>query len=138
MLQGCDRTTIDLDLNVSLDTPNLQKAISVLHDLGMIPRIPEPMSALLSPEKRASWVREKNAIVYTVLSPDGKVQVDLFLNYPIPFSDLRAASDAIEMGGASYRVSSVKHLLEAKRRIDPPRDKDLLDIRMLEELDRHG
>jgi hypothetical protein len=40
----------------------------------------------------------------------------------------------VEIPGTALRVVTIERLLELKRAVDPPRDKDLFDIRALERL----
>ncbi len=134
ILQGVARATHDLDLRVALDEANLRAFIRVAHALRLRPRIPEPIEALLDPARRADWVTTKHAVVYTLLSDDGAFSVDVFLRYPIAFADLHAHADLIDVEGRSVRISSIPHLIEAKRAVDPPRRQDIRDIEDLTEL----
>jgi len=134
ILQGVARATHDLDLRIDLDDANLARLVEVARGLGLTPRIPEPLEALLDPERRRVWTDEKRAIVYTLISPTGAFSVDVFLRYPLTFSDLTADADVFEIDHHQIRVSSKAHLLEAKRAVHPPRKKDLRDIEDLMEL----
>lgn len=134
ILHGVPRATWDLDLRVGLEADNLEKLIAVARSLGLVPRVPEPLEALLDPERRRCWIEEKQAVVYTLLSPAGDFAIDLFLQYPISFEDLLASADVLEIDGRPIRVSCKRHLIEAKRAVHPPRKQDLRDIADLLEL----
>jgi len=138
VLQGCDRTTQDLDIHLAMDRENLEKALTVFRNLDFRPRIPEPMEAFLDPQRRESWRSEKNALVFTLVSGDGLYQVDLFLAYPVPWDELRAGADEVFISGESVLVSSRKDLIRAKEAVHPIREKDLWDIRVLNELNAGG
>ncbi len=73
-------------------------------------------------------------MVYTLIDEEGFVQVDLLLSYPIEYSRLRSHADVFEIEGTQFLVSSKRDLLEVKRSVRPPRDKDVQDIRALQEL----
>jgi hypothetical protein len=134
ILQGCDRSTYDLDLNILLNDDNLKNAIKVFKNMGFMPRIPEPFEALLDENKRSSWIKDKNAIVYTVISNDGFMQVDIFLNYSIDYEELKNNSDKYNVEGIDVFVSSKKDLIKAKKVVKPLREKDIYDIKQLEDL----
>lgn len=139
VLQGCERTTFDLDLNIFLDDQkNLERAISVFIKNKFVPRIPEPIQNLLNPENRRKWREEKNALVYTVQSAEGMIQVDIFLSYPIAYPELKKNSDVFEFGGCSFFVSSREDLVRAKQAVCPVRQKDIDDIKNLEMLIKNG
>ena len=58
--------------------------------------------------------------------------VDLFVQYPIDFEELLAASDLVELGEYSVRIASTRHLIEMKKRAG--RRHDLDGIRALQRL----
>lgn len=131
VLQGCQRTTLDLDLSISFDPENLRRLLTALDGLNLSPRVPVPMEALLDPLQRQSWVETKGAMVFTVQSPDGLLQIDLFLHYPIAFEDLRAEASHPIIHGHPVPISSIRHLIQAKEAIEPKRPKDRLDLEEL-------
>ena len=137
VLQGCERTTQDLDVYIALQPANLQRAIKAFRSINFQPRIPEPMEALLEEEKRKQWLSEKNAIVYTLVSPDGILQTDIFLSYPVPWQELRENAYKMTIGDTPILVSSRQDLIRAKQHIHPQREKDMWDIRVLKELEKN-
>ncbi len=134
ILQGVARATHDLDVRVALEDADLRSLVGVARSLGLRPRIPEPLDALLDPERRRVWTEDKNAIVYTLVSPSGAFALDIFLRYPIGFAELVASADPFDIDGRRVLVSSKRHLVEAKRAVQPPRKTDLRDIEDLQEL----
>lgn len=134
VLQGVERATYDLDISVSFDDVNLQKIIEVTKEFRLIPRIPEPVENLLDENSRKKWVEEKGALVYTFVSPNSALQLDIFLSYPKTFDELLMNSDKILIDNFKIEVSSLEDLLYVKRKINPLRDKDLQDIKELERI----
>lgn len=134
VLQGCERTTQDLDLYISLEQANLMRAVEAFRSLDLQPRIPEPIESLADDHQRSRWIQEKNALVYTLVSPEGLFQVDVFLTYPVPWQQLRQHADTMTVAGTQILVSSRDDLIAAKQQVQPPREKDLWDIRVLKEL----
>jgi hypothetical protein len=138
LLLGCDRSTYDLDINVALSDDNLKAAVDLFRKMKFYPRIPEPFEALLDVKRRESWVNDKNAIVYTVLSDNGETQIDIFLVYSIDYNELKQKADIFEIEGCNIYVSSKADLINAKKNVKPMRDKDIYDIKQLEELIKNG
>ncbi|OHD09730.1 MAG: hypothetical protein A2086_04115 [Spirochaetes bacterium GWD1_27_9] len=134
ILQGCERTTFDLDINIFMSDKNLEKLVKLLKKLKFIPRIPEPMENLLKSEIRETWIKEKNALVYTVISNTGLFQVDIFLTYPIDYETLKRNANILEIDNIKLFVSSKNDLITAKKCVNPLRDKDIEDIKTLEKL----
>ena len=138
ILQGVERTTQDIGLNIRLATENLRPVVEVLRLMDLQSPIPEPIDAFLDPERRRVWREEKRAKVITFRSLSGPLQVDIFLDYPIAYEDLERDADWREIHGRRFRISSKRHLLEAKERIEEPRKHDRRDIEDLRELIAEG
>lgn len=134
ILQGVARATHDLDVRVALEDADLQRLVGVARALGLRPRIPEPLEALLDPERRRVWVEEKHAVVYTLQASSGAFALDVFLAYPLSFAELAGSADAFIVEGRTVLVSSKRHLVEAKRAVVPPRKVDIRDIEDLLEI----
>ncbi|MCR9145552.1 MAG: nucleotidyl transferase AbiEii/AbiGii toxin family protein [bacterium] len=135
VLHGVERLTVDLDVSVEMSGENLERFLSVLAKLGLEPRVPVPAEALLDPEKIDWMVQEKNALVFTFIDPENLYrQLDVFLAPGFAYEILIKNADRISIDGQEISVLSIPELLAMKRRVDPPRDKDLLDIRALEDL----
>lgn len=134
LMYGSPRSTADLDLLVNLTDENLKRFVAAMRELGLQPRIPEPMEALLDPAKRANWIEQKNAMAYTLVSPLSPLQVDVFLTYPLTYAEVSSAARVAVVGDVRFRISSVEHLIHAKKLIQPPRDGDLIDLRHLQRL----
>jgi len=137
ILHGVSRTTADLDMAVKLEQSNIERFIEVAERFGLRPRIPEPLRAFADPERRRSWIEEKNAVVFTLNFPESTMQADIFLNYPIPYVDLEQNANLARIGnGPRFRVSSKDHLIAAKRAVEVDRAEDRFDIAKLQELIR--
>jgi hypothetical protein len=136
ILQGSDRNSFDLDICVSLEGENLKKIIRLSKEMQLLPRIPFPIENLLDPKIRQQWIQEKNARVFTLNSSNGLLQIDVFLTYPIDYKDLKNESDTFSVDDVHFKVSSIKHLIKAKKEIaeNEKRRQDLYDIDVLQEL----
>lgn len=136
VLQGVERATYDVDISVAMDSKNLQNVIDTAKSFKLVPRIPEPVEKLLDEHAREKWVKEKGAIVYTFVSNDSPLQLDIFLTHHKSFDELLKSSVEYNIDNLKIHVASIDDLLEDKKRIHPIRDKDLTDIKELEQIKR--
>lgn len=125
---------MDLDIALSFDDGNVRKFVAVAKSLRLRPRAPVPLDSFADPAQRDAWIREKGAVVFTLQSDDGLVQLDSFLTYPIPWDLLRANARLAKMDTFQVWVSSIAHLIRAKEAVVPPRPRDLSDIAELRSL----
>jgi hypothetical protein len=134
ILQGVERSTFDIDISVALTEQNLRPLLDVVRLMDLQSRIPEPLESLLDPERRRAWIHEKNAKVISLRSLSSALQVDVFLQYPVPYDELSRRADASQLQGRRFRFSSKRDLLRAKLAIEEPRKHDRRDIEDLREL----
>ena len=134
MLQGVDRATYDLDINVEMENDNLRRLLEMTNRLNLFPRIPEPPESLLDETLRQKWIKEKGALVFTFITDNSPLQLDIFLSYPINFNELKITADKFTVDDFEFLVSSKEKLVAAKKHIQPLRRKDRQDIEELEEL----
>jgi hypothetical protein len=136
VLHGVERTTLDLDVAVSLEPDNLRRFLDAMTDLQLVPRAPVPAEIILDRDSISALIREKNALVFTFWSPQEPYrQIDLFLTRENSFDDLIADAYQLEIRARVIRVASRRKLIEMKSRVRPVRDKDISDIRALTELE---
>ena len=105
----------------------------------MKPLVPVPVEGLSNPEVVRAMVVEKHALVFMLADPAMPLRkVDVFLTEGLGYERLAADSVAAEIPGIPLRIVSLERLLELKKSVDPPRDKDLFDIKAIERLLREG
>lgn len=116
---------------LSLDPENVRKAMESLSVLGYRLRVPVAASDFADPAKRESWIRDKNMVVFQLVSDlHPTVAIAVFVQEPFPFdaewahADVRAISADL-----SARVVSLPTLIALKRAANRPTD--LNDIQML-------
>ena len=135
VLHGVERLTVDLDVSVDMSRENLERLLAALGKLGLEPRVPVPAESLLDPVKVEWMRREKKALVFTFIDPENLYrQLDVFLAREFAYESLIENTDRIAIDGERIAVLNKVELIRLKRRVDPPRDKDLMDIRALENL----
>lgn len=141
VLHGVERTTMDIDISLDLTPQNVARFRDAMDALGLRPLVPVPVEALSDPELVRVMVEEKNAIVFMLADPGMPLRkVDVFLTEPLRYENLVEDSIRVDIADMPLQVVTMERLLELKRAVDPPRDKDLFDIRAIERIldDREG
>jgi hypothetical protein len=127
---GVPRMTYDIDLMILLQSDNILKLVSQLTRWGYKPRIPIDPRDLADEKQRNSWIREKEMKAlnfYNETLPVG--EIDLILDSPIEFEELKKRSVKIELGEDRVPVVSILDLIELK--LKAGRKQDLADVEHL-------
>ncbi|MBP7737445.1 MAG: hypothetical protein KA369_15800 [Spirochaetes bacterium] len=139
VLHGVERMTMDLDLSVGMEGDNMARFLRAMKRLGLTPRAPVPAESLLDEEKRAAMISEKNALVFSFIDTKNPFrQVDVFMTDRFSYEKLKDHVETMSVGSMNIKLVTKKKLLEMKKAINPPRDKDLFDIRLLEKIIEKG
>ena len=102
VLHGYARLTAAIDLIVDLVTEQAKKLIEALDRLGFHPQAPVPSEDFADHNMRASWVREKNMRVFSMVDRANPMRiVDLFVQHSIPFEDLWSRATLVELESTS-------------------------------------
>jgi hypothetical protein len=135
VLHGVERVTMDLDISIDMCPDNLARFADVMEHLGMNPRVPVPVRALQDPEVIRIIVEEKHAIVFSLIDPNDPIRyIDVFMTPSLSYPSLIVDTVSFKIDGRVIDVISREKLLVLKKKIQPPREKDLMDIRELERL----
>ena len=135
VLNGIERVTMDLDLALELSPENVKKFSGLMKRLGLIPLVPVATEELANPSVVKKMVDEKHAVVFMLADPDFPLRkVDVFLTDNLSYVSLFKSSETLNFDGVEFRVVTLEKLLELKRAVQPPRDKDLWDIQAIEKL----
>lgn len=132
-LHGFARATGDLDIAVALTDVELNKFVSAVKELGLVPRVPVRLEDLADARKREEWINEKNMLVFSVYNPrDPMNQVDVMIQSPVDFEIL--FRDRVTMKGGDFEipVASISDLIVLKQHAGRQRDK--IDIEALKEI----
>jgi hypothetical protein len=130
VLHGFARLTADIDMAVDLDSAEALKTISALVSIGLRPRAPVKAEAFADESQRRAWIRDKGMRVFSLWDPATPMrEVDLFVDNPIPFSELWARSEVVALGTTNARIASIADLIALKRLANRPLD--LQDIEAL-------
>jgi hypothetical protein len=137
LLYGIKRLTLDLDIAVAPDQPNLWRFISTLRDLKFTPRAPLPAETILNSNLVERLVEEKKAMVFSFWCADAPyTHIDMFLTRENSFEHLVSDARTVNVSGRAVLVASRVKLIEMKCSVKPIRDKDLSDIMALQLIDQ--
>ena len=139
VLHGVERVTLDIDLALDMDPENVEKFLYAIHELGLQPRVPVPARDLMSREAVRRMIAEKGALVFSFVDFSRPLRhVDIFLQDNLSFGDLSRDAGEVIIENRKIKIIGIAKLLEIKRAISPSRDKDLIDIKELERLQRRS
>jgi hypothetical protein len=131
---GYLRLTKDIDLVLSLDPGNAEKAILALSSLGYRPAVPVALSEFLDPAKRREWIETKGARVFPLVSDAHPMTpVEIFLEVPFDFDAVHRRARRAEVAPATTATFVDRDTLIAMKRA-AGREQDLADVA---ELQRH-
>ena len=137
VLHGVELVTLDIDLALDIDPVNVEKFLQVMRNLGLQSRVSVPARDLMSREAVQRMVAEKGALVFSFVDFDRPLRhVDIFLQDNLSFEELSRGVRKIVIEDRAIKIMGIGKLLETKRAITPLRDKDLIDIKELEKLQR--
>lgn len=132
-LHGYARFTKDLDLLIDLDSTNALRAMEVLQECGLQPRVPVAATDFADPAKRDVWFERRNMLVFQLVDPhDPFCSVDVFIRNPIDFDAAWSRALVETLGGFVVRLVAVADLIAMKQLAGRP--DDLRDIAALSEL----
>ncbi len=134
---GYERLTRDVDIVIGLNPENITRGLHALLSIGYRLSIPVTPEEFADPQNREKWRLEKNMFVLRLWSDvHRRTPIDIFVYEPFDFIKEYEAAHWEELpGGVSIPVISYQTLLTMKR--EAGREKDLLDIKSLQTLDRY-
>jgi hypothetical protein len=129
-LHGIPRMTYDMDLVILLDPENIMKIVNKLANWGYSPRAPVQPKDLADEKKREMWIKEKNLKAFSFFSEKHPVgEIDLLIDSPIPYKDVRERAILFDLGGVGVPVISIPDLIELKMKSG--RKQDISDVEHL-------
>ncbi|MBI3574928.1 MAG: nucleotidyltransferase [Gammaproteobacteria bacterium] len=132
-LHGVPRMTMDVDIILAMDEPNLQAFLKAANHLGLQPVAPVKKEDLLNPSARKSWVTEKHMVAFA-LRPSDPVgpTIDVLIDPSINIAEALKRAESKVIGGVHVSLATVEDMIVLKRAAG--RKQDLADIRQLEML----
>lgn len=135
VLHGYGRMTVDLDLVLDLEEANALVAMDVFDRLGFRARAPVAVAAFADRTTRRGWIEDKGLTVFSLWNPAMPMtEVDLFVEEPFVFTEAYSRATQVVIGGVSIPVVGIDDLIALKQ--EAGRDKDLVDIKALQQIKR--
>jgi hypothetical protein len=108
VLHGFDRLTSDVDLVIDLSSDNAGKTIAALVKAGYRSLAPVDPMSFANADQRHIWQTQRGMQVFRLwYSTNTRPSVDLFVEPPIPFETLYAASMPIKLDSTEVRLASL-------------------------------
>lgn len=133
VMHGYARLTMDVDLMVDLASEEAARAMQTLESLGFKPRAPVPAAQFADEAKRKEWIEQKGMTVFSFYNTaNPMLTVDVFIQHPIPFVDLRSRAERMVIDGVPVYICSIDDLILLKQKAGRPQD--LIDIEKLQRI----
>ena len=121
---GYSRNTVDIDLVIKLNLPNLKKIEKILNNMGLVSKLPIDATTLF--KFKDEYIKNRNLIAWNFYNESNPIdQVDILITHDV--SDFKC--EKFIASGVEYKVISKNDLIKMKKKSG--RDKDLLDIKEL-------
>jgi hypothetical protein len=134
---GSAMPTFDLDIAYARDKANLSRLVKALREIQVTLRgapddLPFQLDALTL----------ENGSNFTFDSRHGRFDVLGYVDGIRDYSELRNASQIVEISGSDVRIASIDHLIAMKRAANRPKDRNMIEeylvLADLEEAERDG
>jgi hypothetical protein len=134
VMYGIRRTTGDVDLCVHLTVDNLERLADALKRIGLVPRVPAPITGLADAKTRRLWTKQRGMKVYSFIEPYGSLprNVDVMVSPAKNFNALYQRRALVTLRGVSVPLVPVDELARMKRKAGRPQDlQDVRDLRLI-------
>jgi acylphosphatase len=129
-LHGYARNTMDVDVVLAMDAPNLERFIGAAKAAGLHPVAPVPIESLALPELLDTWFRDKGMLAFGLRSSDpASTVIDVLIRPTVPYEQLRRDAVLVAVGTERIPLASIDHLIAMKTATG--RSKDAIDIEEL-------
>ncbi|HEY6897835.1 MAG TPA: DUF6036 family nucleotidyltransferase [Rhodocyclaceae bacterium] len=136
-IHGVERATMDVDLALALDDENLGAFIGAAQALRLQPVAPVPLADLALPERRLSWIEEKNLLAFALRPPDpASPTVDILIKPGIDFEAAWARRIEKTLGPVHVQLIGIDDLIAMKSATGRQRDRS--DVEALQRLRQLG
>ena len=127
---GIPRMTYDIDLMILLQQENILKLVKRFSQWGYRPKVPVDPRDLADEVERNVWIDEKGMKAFNFYSEKLAIaEIDLVLDSPIPYEELKQRAVSIELQGERIPVISIHDLIKLK--LHAGRKQDIADVEHL-------
>lgn len=132
-LHGVPRMTMDVDIILAMDEPNLQAFLKAANHLGLQPIAPVKKEDLLSPSARKSWATEKHMVAFALRPSDpAGPTIDVLIDPPVNIAEALKRAQSKVIAGIHVPLATVEDMIVLKRAAGRKQDDD--DIKQLERI----
>jgi hypothetical protein len=126
---GYVRLTVDVDLLIQLEAPNIVTALRALESLGYRPTVPVTAEQFADPAMRQRWITEKEMKVLKLYSDAHReTSIDVFVSDPLGFEEAFGRVHYQPLTpNLSVPICGYQDLVKLKVLASRPKDLDDLD-----------
>jgi hypothetical protein len=129
-LYGVPRVTQDIDLIISTSKTNILKVISILKNLGYVPRLPVSPEDLADSDKVKDWIENRNLKAFSFChKKDSYKEIDIVLVHPLDFEESFKNRTVKRVRDIEIYLASIDDIIKTKE--FSGRAQDISDIEML-------
>ncbi len=129
-LHGVPRMTMDVDIVLALDSPNLDAFMRCARELGLKPQAPVPLESLKDPVQRKEWIETKHMIAFALNAPRASgATVDVLIQHPLDIESAFAAAITRDIDGVPVSLCGIRDLIALKQ--GTGRQQDAADVEHL-------
>lgn len=132
-LHGIGRLTVDVDLMIALDVPNLERFVGVARRFPLKPVVPVELEDFANAAKVSEWIDKKGMLAFALRSSDPATPtVDILVKPVVPFEDAWARRVQRSVEGIAIPIAAIEDIIRLKT--GTGRQKDEADIKALRQL----
>lgn len=115
-LHGVPRMTMDVDIVLALDDPNLDSFIACARKLGLKPQAPVPLESLKEPKQRKQWIEERHMIAFALNAPGAPgATVDVLIRHPLDIDAALTRAAVRQVGDVPVTLCAIDDLITLKQ-----------------------
>jgi len=132
-LHGIGRLTVDVDVMLALDAPNLERFVGVARRFPLNPVVPVKLEDFADARKVREWIEQKGMLAFALRSSDPATPtVDVLVKPVVPFDEAWERRVRRTVEGIEIPIASVEDIIRLKT--GTGRQKDEADIKALRQL----
>lgn len=115
-LHGVPRMTMDVDIVLAMDDPNLDTFLACARKLGLKPQAPISLESLKDSAQRKEWIELKHMIAFALNAPGSTgATVDVLIHHPLDMKAAIAAAVMRKVGDVPVTLCSIQDMITLKQ-----------------------
>lgn len=128
-LHGLPRFTGDIDILLALDSQNIEKMSTLMHEMGYEKRLPVTLEELGDEKHVVQLIKEKNLIAFTFHnSEQPQSSIDIIVGESLKFEKYKKHSIFVNIWDVKIPVVSIDDLIGMKRSTNRQKDAEDIDF----------